>query len=245
MPRFPPCRRRRSAPTAPTWCRPRRSRTAITADEETHAQCIAGLGDEFVHPVVDQLEGWRRQEVEQQLKLLFDRQDVEHQTVDRDQHADGREQRQRGVEAQPAAASATWSVVALAERADNDRGSRQAGAGLAAARAVPGAVPSPRFDSWSVGAVRAIVAAGNVVSACARCGTAIFSFRPEIFGLASGGWGPMSPPRSNARASGPRGYATTSSVLAIALVAGSFDRFVNSRPPPRSGGRPAKGGPVR
>jgi hypothetical protein len=35
-------------------------------------------------------------------------------------------------------------------------------------------------------------------------------------------------PRSNARASGPCGYATTSSVLAIILVAGSFDRFVNS-----------------
>ena len=40
----------------------------------------------------------------------------------------------------------------------------------------------------------------------------------------------MWPLRSNARASGPRGYATTSSVLAIVLVAGSFDRFVNSRP---------------
>src|SRR5579863_4022046 len=53
------------------------------------------------------------------------------------------------------------------------------------------------------------------------------------------------PPRSNARASGPRGYATTSSVLAIVLVAGSFDRFVNSRPSPNSGGRLAKGGPVR
>ena len=43
--------------------------------------------------------------------------------------------------------------------------------------------------------------------------------------------------RSNARASGPRGYATTSSVLAIVLVAGSFDRFVNSARRLTSGGR--------
>ncbi len=47
--------------------------------------------------------------------------------------------------------------------------------------------------------------------------------------LAPGAPGPyLHPPRSNARASGPSGYATTSSVLAIVLVAGSFDRFVNS-----------------
>src|SRR5277367_5104907 len=49
------------------------------------------------------------------------------------------------------------------------------------------------------------------------------------FPLALGGWGAyLRSPRSNARASGPSGYATTSSVLAIVLVAGSFDRFVNS-----------------
>jgi hypothetical protein len=47
------------------------------------------------------------------------------------------------------------------------------------------------------------------------------------FDLRQGSRGPIWPPRSNARASGPRGYATTSSVLAIVLVAGSFDRFVN------------------
>ena len=47
------------------------------------------------------------------------------------------------------------------------------------------------------------------------------------FDLRRGGKGPIWPPRSNARASGPSGYATTSSVLAIVLVAGSFDRFVN------------------
>ena len=46
--------------------------------------------------------------------------------------------------------------------------------------------------------------------------------------LAQEAQGPICTPHAATRASGPSGYATTSSVLAIVLVAGSFDRFVNS-----------------
>ena len=71
------------------------------ADEEADAQRVAGLADEFVHPVVDQRECRRRQQVPHDRELLLHRHDVERQAVDRDQHADRREQRQRGVEAAP------------------------------------------------------------------------------------------------------------------------------------------------
>ena len=56
------------------------------------------LADQFAHPVVDQREGGRRHQVLQHLQLRRHGMRVERQAIDRDQHADGGEQRQGGVE---------------------------------------------------------------------------------------------------------------------------------------------------
>src|SRR5690242_7154064 len=90
------------------------------------------------------------------------------------------------------------------------------------------------FGAVSTGSLSAALTApafttqGRVTGCGPFRGTATESFQLiAICACVMGGGVLCGPPRSNARASGPRGYATTSSVLAIVLVAGSFDRFVN------------------
>ena len=175
----------------------------------------------------------------QHRELLLHRHDVERQTVDRDQHADRREQRQRGVEAATrggerhlVGASASRSAPSITRRQRGQRDALPCRDGVVS-----------NVDSASA-ALSVILAAENARHAGSRCGAATFSLPIDRdFGLRRGGRGPMSAPTQQRTCLWPSWLRNDVKRSGNRLVAGSFDRFVNSRPPPCSGGRPAKGRP--
>ena len=177
------------------------------ADDEADAQRVVGLADEFVDPVVDQRVGRRRQQPRAPPQAAVPRRNVESQAVDRDQHADRREQRR------------AWRRTRTRRRrARPDPWWPPAG------RAEDHAAPTPPVaassgGSGGVAAVQLAVLASvrlavmpsgreNAATAASRCGAATSFLRIDRdFLLRQGGRGLMWPP-----------YAATHVPLALVVT---------------------------